>query len=207
MFRTGWVMAMVVTAGCGGDDMPKSVDAPVGPPTVIGALAAHGPWMEDFVWSAAAYRPCTGCEHLTVLQFFADHYQLGVYARTPGQAATANLACSARFNLVETAVAGFDPRDRTVVDLTIGTNDCGFTTVGPASTYVFEVVTRDTSGAPSYVAYWPGAGASPFPGYDYQGDGTKADPLRLCTTAFSTLCEPACNLNALPTGGCGLAQP
>src|SRR4051812_13264299 len=102
-----WMTATALCAGCGGDHNARSIDAPsidgaAGPPTVVAAMAARGPWMEDFAWTASAYKPCTGCEHLTTLEISAGHYQFGVFQRPAGQPAmAATPVCSVRFDYVE----------------------------------------------------------------------------------------------------------
>lgn len=68
---------MSVLCACGDESSPPG-------PGVLAAMEARGAWMEDYVWGPDSYKACTGCEHLTVLDFEADRYQLHVFMRTPG---------------------------------------------------------------------------------------------------------------------------
>ncbi len=207
MLTRTWLFAVLV--GCGGETPEVTPDAPPAPQTLVGYLVAGGPVMENFVWHSS-YTNCATCEELTVWEFAPDHYNLKIFTREPGQ--TAALHCTARFNITESAVDGFDPVDRTRIALSLGgPNDCGFTNVGVADSWVIGVATRDGAGAPSALGWWPqlnASSAATFPGYeDVDGTGLKAAPLIACPTAPGTLCEPTCDLGAVPAGGCGLPEP
>lgn len=196
------LLASLLLAACGGDDPADVADATPQPDTVLGSLASGGPWMEDFVWGPG-YLPCDGCEELSVLAFDDDGYDIQIFTRAPGGAAT--LGCTARVDAVASAIDGFELSERTRLTLTLGANDCGWTTVGPWPTWIVTVVTRGDDGAPTYLAWWPEVddtiAAGPFPGYEPDG---VADPLRPCATAPDTLCEPSC---VLADGGCDLPTP
>lgn len=201
MRGVGLVMA-VAMAGCGdsGDSPP---DAPA--LDVMAAMQAHGPWIEDYLWDADAYKPCTNCEHITVLEFQTDRYQLHVFKRTPGMPSTAMEQCTSTMMFAQQPVTGFAASDRVALSITVGTNTCGYT-VGMKTTSVWQRIQSDATGA-SYVAGWDGPTdvTQPFPGYGYNTPGGTAYPMRPCATAPGTLCEPACKVPT--TMDCGLPEP
>lgn len=189
---------MALLGACGDDSSPSG-------PGVLAAMAERGAWMEDYVWGPDSYKACIGCEHLTVLDFQADRYQLHVFMRTPGQPASVTEQCSSTFLVSEEAIPGFAISDRAKMSITIGANTCGYTE-GIKATSVFEIVSTDSTGA-TYVAGWdrPADLTAPFPGYKYDVATGYAYPMKPCATAPATLCEPACNLT--PLSDCGLPEP
>jgi hypothetical protein len=197
MLRTCLVVTLF--SACGESSSPPADD----PPTVLAAIAATTGWMDDFVWLDRNWTTCQNCDHLITYDVTEATLGYHVFERDAGQPATLAEHCEGTQLMTESVIAGFDPRDRTLIhfEARAADNSCGFgTSVGD---YVYAVITRDADGAPEYVANWL-AGDDPaadFPGYDYAANGQLAVPSRRCDTAPEAPCEPTCDLTTLAPGG------